>query len=150
MNTLSHMPSAQEIALAKLSSQELAACLEINGEGQELTIHDRAGNERTVKVPASALNLLVEVLTQLGQGNIVKITPIHAELTTQQAADMLNMSRPTMIKILDEGQIPFTRVGNRRKVPYSEVAKYKEALYEQRLNSLAALAALDQEMGMGY
>ncbi|MGE6118947.1 excisionase family DNA-binding protein [Aeromonas media] len=150
MNTLSHMPSAEEIALAKLSSQELAACLEINGEGQELTIHDRAGKERTVKVPASALNLLVEVLTQLGQGNIVKITPIHAELTTQQAADILNMSRPTMIKILDEGLLPFTRVGNRRKVPYAEVAKYREALYAQRLNSLAELSALDQELGMGY
>lgn len=80
----------------------------------------------------------------------VRASPIHAELTTQQAAEMLNMSRPTLIKLLDEGTIPYSRTGNRRKVSYTDVAAYKERQQQQRLESLNKLTALDQELGMGY
>jgi len=95
--------------------------------------------------------LMLEVLTQLGQGNVVNITPIHAELTTQEGADILNISRPTFIKLLDSGVVPHSRTGNRRKVAYTDIMKYKEKLEEQRLQSLNELSALDQDIqGMGY
>jgi len=94
---------------------------------------------------------MLEVLTQLGQGNVVNITPIHAELTTQEGADILNISRPTFIKLLDSGVVPHIRTGNRRKVAYTDIMKYKEKLEEQRLQSLNELSALDQDIqGMGY
>lgn len=150
MNMLTATPNAEEMALAKLSSQELAAVIESQGESQLVSIIDNRGKTHEVTLPVSALKLMVEVLTQLGQGNSVNITPIQAELTTQEAADLLSMSRPTLIKLLDEGVLPFSRTGNRRKVPFAAVLEYKQNLQEQRLSALDELSALDQELGLGY
>ncbi|MEZ9130088.1 helix-turn-helix domain-containing protein [Vibrio splendidus] len=150
MNTATKLPSAEEMALAKLGSQELSAVIEINGEAQRINVVDKSGKTHEVTIPTSALNMMIEMLTQLGQGNSVSITPIHAELTTQEGADMLNMSRPTFIKLLDSGDIPFSRTGNRRKVAYTDLMEYKNCLEENRLAALAELSALDQEMDMGY
>lgn len=150
MTITNTLPSAEEIALAKLGSQELSAVLEINGEAQKINVIDKEGKTHEVTIPSSALNMMVEVLTQLGQGNSVSITPIHAELTTQEGADMLNMSRPTFIKLLDSQEIPFSRTGNRRKVAYADLMAYKQRLEQRRLAALDELSALDQEMGMGY
>lgn len=150
MSAITTIPSAEEMALAKLSSQELAAVIESQGESQLLSLIDSRGQKHEVTLPVSALKLMVEVLTQLGQGNSVNITPIQAELTTQEAADLLNMSRPTLIKLLDTGALPYSRTGNRRKVPFAAVLEYKQNLQEQRLSALNELSALDQELGMGY
>ena len=144
------LPSAEEIALAQLGSQELSAVLEANGEVQNFNVVGKDGENHQVKLPTSAVKLMIEVLTQLGQGNSVNITPIHAELTTQEAADMLNMSRPSLIKLLDTGDIPHTRTGNRRKVAFMDVVNYKQVLENKRLETLDELSALDQELGLGY
>lgn len=150
MNAITAIPSAEEIALAKLSSQELAAVIESQGESQLVSVIDKQGQKHEVTLPVSALKLMVEVLTQLGQGNSVNITPIQAELTTQDAADLLNMSRPTLIKLLDAGELPFSRTGNRRKVPFAAVLEYKQKIQAQRIDALDELASLDQELGLGY
>lgn len=147
MNITATLTSSEEIALAKLSSQELSAVIESNGEAQKINVIDKQGNFHEVTLPAGVLNMMVEVLTQLGQGNSVSITPIHAELTTQEGADILNMSRPTFIKLLDSSVIPFSRTGNRRKVPFAAVMEYKQHLENQRLATLAELSELDQEIG---
>ncbi|RSD32467.1 helix-turn-helix domain-containing protein [Vibrio pectenicida] len=150
MNTTSTLLSAEEIALARLSSQELSAVMESNGEAQQLNVIDKSGTTHEVQIPSSALKLIIEVLTQLGQGNSVSITPIHAELTTQEAADLLNMSRPTLIKLLDAGGLPHSRKENRRKVAYSDIILYMQKLEQQRIEALDELSALDQDLGMGY
>lgn len=80
----------------------------------------------------------------------MKITPIHAELTTQEGADLLNMSRPTFIKLLDSDEIPYTRTGNRRNVAYPDVSDYKQKLFEKRLATLNELSALDQAEDLDY
>jgi excisionase family DNA binding protein len=150
MLNVQSLPNAQESALAKLSSQELSAVLSTHGEAQNFNIMGKDGNSHQVTIPSSALKLLIEVLTQLGQGNSVSITPIHAELTTQEAADLLNMSRPTLIKLLDEQVLPHSRKGNRRKIAFVDVMNYKNTQDDKRLAALDELTALDQEMGMGY
>jgi excisionase family DNA binding protein len=142
--------SAQESALAKLSSQELFAVLANHGEAQEFSASGQVGDSHQVTIPASALELFIEVLTQLGQGNSVRITPVHAELTTQEAADLLNMSRPTLIKLFDANALPHSRKGNRRKIAFVDVMKYKNAQDEKRLTTLDELSELDQEMNTGY
>ena len=150
MQTQNQLPSIEESALAKLCSQELAAILETRQEVQTFSVQDKSGEVHSVNMPVSALRLLVDVLTELGEGNTVKLVPIHAELTTQEAADLLNVSRPTLIKLLDEGEILFHRSGNRRKVRFSDLLQYQEMLEQNRLNTLDDLSDLDQELGLGY
>lgn len=150
MTNVHTLPNAQEIALAKLSSQELSAVLATNGEVSDFNVVSEDGETHSVKLPKNAIKLMIEVLTQLGHGNSVNITPIHAELTTQEAADLLNMSRPTFIKLLDSGDLPHSRTGNRRKVAFSDVMNYKQSLEKKRLAALDELSALDQELGLGY
>lgn len=144
------LPSAEEAAIAKVCSQDLAALLDTRLDAQQLTLTDKEGQAHAVNIPVPALRLLVDVLTELGDGNTVKLVPVHAELTTQEGADLLNVSRPTFIKLLDEGAIPFHRIGNRRKVTFSDLQSYKAVLEGQRLGSLAELSQLDQELGLGY
>jgi excisionase family DNA binding protein len=144
------LPSAEESALAKICSRELSAILESGVDTQTLLVTDPSSQQHQVQVPSSALRLLVDVLTELGEGNTVKLIPIHAELTTQEAADMLNVSRPTFIKLLDEDTIPYTRTGNRRKVKFADVKAYKDNLEQQRLTTLEELSELDQDLGLGY
>ena len=151
MAILNTLPSAEEVALAKVSSQELSAILPVDGLASTFDITSTDGQIHKITIPSGALKLMVEVLNQLGQGNIVNITPIHAELTTQEGADILNISRPTFIKLLDSGVMPHSRTGNRRKIAFTDIMKYKGNLEEQRLQSLNELSALDQELGqMGY
>jgi excisionase family DNA binding protein len=144
------LPSAEESALAKICSRELSAILESGVDTQTLLVTDPSSEQHQVQVPSSALRLLVDVLTELGEGNTVKLIPVHAELTTQEAADMLNVSRPTFIKLLDEDTIQYTRTGNRRKVKFADVKAYKDNLEQQRLTTLEELSELDQDLGLGY
>ena len=100
MPTHEQLPSAEEATQAKLCSQKLAAILESTAETQTLSVQNKSGETHSVNIPVSALRMLVTVLTELGEGNAVKLVPIHAELTTREAADLLNVSRPTLIKFV--------------------------------------------------
>ena len=151
MNTLeANLPSPEEAAIAKASSQDLSAFITTKSETQSLSITDAEGVAHVVSMPVSALKLLVNVLTELGDGNTVKLVPIHAELTTQEGADLLNVSRPTFIKLLNDAKIPYSYAGNRRKVKFSDVKTYQEHLEAQRLAALNELSTLDQALGLGY
>lgn len=104
----------------------------------------------TVEVPASALRLFVDVLAQLANGNAVTIAPVQAELTTQQAADVLNVSRPYLIKLLEEQKMPFRQVGNRRRIRLQDLMDYKRRDDLQRRKVLAELTREAQELGIEY
>lgn len=148
--TAKGLPSAEEIALAKLSSRALSAHLRTREETQEIEVRDAKGHAHAITVPVSALRLLIEVLTQIGEGNAVSIFPIHAELTTQAAADVLNVSRPFLVQLLEQNEIPFHRVGTHRRIRYQDLIDYKERLDRERVNALDELAEQAQRLKMGY
>lgn len=114
-----------EVAIAAEAATRLAALAGDLHEATVVRVGSR-GHDTQVTVPAAALHLFVEILAELANGNAVTVAPTHAELTTQQAADLMNVSRPYLIKLLDEGEIPFRRVGNRRKVKLRDLLGYME------------------------
>ena len=148
--TAKALPSAEDIALARESSRVLSTVLQTRADTQTIDFHDDKGAVRSVTLPTSALRLLLDVLTEIGQGNAVTIIPIHAELTTQEAADLLNVSRPFLVQLLEKGEIPFHKIGTHRRVRYQDVIAYKNRIDAERRKALDELAAQAQELGMGY
>lgn len=142
-------PTEEESALARESSRLLAHYLGAR-DGLRLQIIENGGAGEALDLPAPALRLLLHILTEMAQGNSVTLTPIHPELTTQQAADILNVSRPFLVKLLDEGTIPSRKVGTHRRVLFSDLMAYKKQNTELRLKALEELTAQAQELDMGY
>lgn len=101
-------------------------------------------------LPADALRLLKDLLSQMASGNGVSIIPKHAELTTQEAANMLNVSRPYLVKLLEDEVIPFTKTGTHRRVKFSDLVAYMEEQQKESGAALDALVETAQELDMGY
>lgn len=144
-NHIFDIPNDEEAKLAADSSRILAAC---SGHGDTATLR-LIDDGKDITVPVKAIHMLADILNQMAQGNAVSIVPIHAELTTQQAADMLNVSRPFLIKnILDAGKLAYHKAGTRRKILYKDLLAYKKKDLEERKAILAELAKQAQEMDM--
>jgi len=142
-------PTAVEAELALESSRRLAPYLSA-GDGVRLQILDDGGRGEPVTVPGAAVRLLVRILVEMAEGNAVRLVPVHAELTTQEAANFLNVSRPYLVRLLEEGRIPFRKVGTRRRVQLADLIAYKATDDARREKALAALAAQAQTEGFGY
>lgn len=115
-----------------------------------LTLRSAHGEEVTVTLPTDAFRILVEVLAQMANGSAVTVAPSHAELTTQQAAALLNVSRPFLVGLLDGGKIPYRKVGTHRRVRMSDLMAYREADDKERREVADELAKEAQELGFGY
>jgi len=141
----STLPSDTEVILATETMRVLAS--RETREGLRLRLVDDPQG-RTIELPASSVVILVRVLEEMEKGNAVTILPVHAELTSQEAADLLNISRPSLIDLLERGEIPFRKVGTHRRVRFDDVMAYKRKADAARRAALEELAAYDQELGL--
>lgn len=143
-------PLEKEVEAAVQGQRELASLLSTQFETQRIDIFDKEDKPHTLVLPTSALRLLVDILGELAIGNAVKVVPVHAELTSQEAADLLNVSRPHLVKMLEEGAIPFTKTGRHRRIRFSDLMAFKQRRDEESQEAMEALAQQAQELGMGY
>lgn len=144
------LPLEKEVEAAVQGQRELASLLSTKFETQRIDIFDKEDNPHTLVLPTSALRLLVDILGELAIGNAVKVVPVHAELTSQEAADLLNVSRPHLVKMLEEGAIPFTKTGRHRRIRFSDLIAFKQRRDEESQEAMEALAQQAQALGMGY
>ena len=90
----------------------------------------------------------MDVLKEMAAGHAVSVVPLEAEITTQQAAELLNVSRPYVVSLVEKGTLPARMVGNQRRLPLHDVLAYKADNRAKRLKTLEELTALDQELGL--
>lgn len=101
-----------------------------------------------IKIPISVLKLLAKILEETGKGNPISIVPIATELTTQSVAEVLGCSRPHVVKLLEQGEIPYTKVGKHRRVKYEDVVRYRKELKNLQRKNIQRLMELDEESGL--
>lgn len=147
-SNVTHLPTTEESEAAKLSSRALSKYA--NNERLNLKISGNGNETEDLILPGFAINMLLDVLTEMAKGNAVTILPIHAELSTQETAGLLNVSRPHLVNLLEQGKIPFRKVGSHRRVMAKDVFDYKQRIDSERSKALDELAAQAQKLGMGY
>lgn len=108
------------------------------------------GSEELVSIPLKALKLLTSILSNMAEGKSIALMPTTAEITTQQAADILNVSRPHIIKILEKGEIPYKKVGSHRRILLQDIMEYESKFKKRRRKQLNDLAAEAQKLNLGY
>lgn len=141
-------PTAGEAAIARESAHALSHYVPTKAP-LKLRVTD-ADQAAPIELPAGAVALLMDILEAMAAGRGVTIIPEDAELTTVQAADLLNVSRPFLIKLLEEHKIPYRKVGKHRRIRMEDVMAYKAAIDQEREAVLDQLAAEAQAQDMGY
>ncbi|GHT92063.1 hypothetical protein AGMMS49545_09030 [Betaproteobacteria bacterium] len=140
----------REMQAAERGQRALAHCLANGEETQRVQIFDAQNQARQLELPTSVMKMLAEILSELASGHAVRIMPVHAELSTQEAADILNVSRPYLVKLLDGGEIAHHKTGKHRRVRYEDLMAYKTMRDRQSEAALTELAKQAQELHMGY
>ena len=145
---IGELPTERDAAIARESSRVLSNYAH-RRETLRVELSDD-GQRETITLPAGAVRLLLDLLTQMAEGNAVTLLPMHAELTTQQAADLLNVSRPYLVKLLETGIIGHRKIGRHRRVLLRDLVAYKHQVDEDRNQALEELTQQAEDLSMGY
>ena len=143
-----HLPTPDEMEEAKASSRTLAKYAD--ADRVQMTLRGSNGESDEMVLPGSVLQMLLTVLSEMSQGNAISLIPRHQELSTQEAASMLNVSRPFLVGLLEKGKIPHRKVGSHRRVRLEDLLGYTENVDRQRAEALDRLTELSQQEDMGY
>lgn len=136
------LPSTQDSSLADAGLELLAS------HGEQVISLTFEGQDKTLTLPASVVGLLQRIFTEMAQGKAVDVVALNSELSTRQAAEVLNVSRPFVIKLLDSGELSHRLVGRHRRVLLEDVLAYKESMQRQSKAALKELAELSQGMDL--
>ena len=139
------------VELAKNASRRAVAVQRGLRRSRSVTLRPEGSKDaHSLTIPRAAFDLLVQILGHMAQGNLVTLLPLHAEITTQEAADVLNVSRPFLVTLLEDGKLPFRKVGTHRRIRMADLIAYKKVEDERRQKHLAELTAEAQKLDLGY
>ena len=139
-------PSKLDRKVAIQSYSTLTTVLEkIHSEQTEIKIEE---SKNKIRIPLSALKVLAEVLKAMGEGKMISIVPIAAEVTTQAAAEILGCTRPYLVKLLEQGRIPFVKVGKHRRIKFEDVMKCQQSMKKQQKQHLIDIMNSDEAAGL--
>lgn len=150
MTAVLEIPTSSEQRLASQSIVDMDHILRDLKGKKTVMIEVKSDEGHSIKVPVKVFKLLLDILSQMAKGNAISIVPSEAELSTQQAADMLNVSRPFLVKLLKEEKIPYKQVGRHRRILLEDLLAYMKKQDQVREKALQALADQAQELDMGY
>jgi excisionase family DNA binding protein len=143
-----HEPSVEEIDAARTAARQFSKL----DHGVSISFTPNAKDAEVkaepITIPANIFRTIIKMLIEMGNGNAVAVVPVSAELTTQQAADLLNVSRPHLVKLLGSKEIPFRMVGTHRKLLARDVLNYREKTVQERHSALTYMVELDEEFGL--
>jgi len=115
--------------------------------GIKITIEE---TEEVITIPEKAFSMLISIVSSMSEGKSVVLTPTNSELTTQQASDRLNISRPHLVKLLENNTIPFKKVGSHRRILVKDILRYEKKQQRIREEQLSFLSSQAQELNLGY
>lgn len=144
------LPTREEQKLAQESKDTLELISGKHKSSSEAIEIGVEGEANHIKLPASAFRFLSTILEHMAQGKAISIIPSDTEVTTQQAADMLNVSRPHVVKLLEEGELPFHKVGTHRRIKLQDLEAYRAKMEKEREDALAELTKQAQELDLDY
>jgi excisionase family DNA binding protein len=140
-------PGDTDAEIAHRAARRIGDYLTAHPGADPVRIQGELAGDDALVVPRQAAVMLAQILGFLANGQGVTVTPSNAMLTTQQAADFLNVSRPYLIKLLEAGEIPFEKVGTHRRVAFGELMDYKRRDDQERRQAADELTELGQELG---
>ena len=139
-------PGDVDVDVARRAARRIKDYLANHPEGDLIEVLGEVGDDDALIVPRAAALMFAQILDFLAKSQGVQIIPDSAELTTQQAADMLNVSRPYLIGLLESGKIPYRKVGRHRRITFEALIEYKHQDDLQRRRVTGELAELSQEL----
>ena len=144
-NDIKKPSKKEQIAAMKSYTALVASIEELHAENPEIEIEE---TKEKIKIPLKALKLLAKILKATSEGHPISVVPIATEMTTQAAAEALGCSRPHLVKLLENGKIPFTLVGRHRRVKFEDVMNFKRARKLEQEKLLMNMMKSDEELGL--
>lgn len=147
------LDTQEDVELARAAQRRIAIALDHSSVVNIAIVEDGIGtpaHSPMLRLPSTVLHLLADMLDALAEGKSVTIMPKDLDITTQQAALFLNVSRPYLIRLLEDGKIAYHKVGTHRRIRFEDVVQYKEARQKRSREALQQLVDQAQELGLGY
>lgn len=139
-------PSKLEQKIALKSYSELSSVIsQMRTEQPKIEIEE---TKEKIKIPFRALQLLGDILKAMSEGKPISIVPVATEVTTQKAAELLGCSRPHLVKLLENGDIDYIKIGKHRRIKFEDVLAYKQKMKVQQKKHLIEIMNFDEEMGL--
>lgn len=150
---IDRLENKEEVELAKAAQRCIVSALD-NSNAVNITIVEdgvwQLDNSPLLRLPPKVLRLIADLLGALAEGKAVSVVPKDLNVTTQEAAMFLNVSRPYLVRLLEEGKIRFHKVGSHRRIRFEDIVQYKEERTRKSNEALQALADQAQEIGLDY